>query len=89
LLQPPPLGLFAPVVPAAERYKAAVMYHETMAEPGPGSKATTHARAALYVRISSDRGGAGLGVARQEEDCRALCARLGWRPVEVYADNDV
>ncbi|MER5688882.1 hypothetical protein [Streptomyces sp. NPDC002205] len=34
-------------------------------------------RAAIYCRISQDRGGAGLGVARQEEDCRALCARLG------------
>jgi hypothetical protein len=29
-------------------------------------------RAAIYVRISSDRTGAGLGVTRQEEDCRAL-----------------
>jgi site-specific DNA recombinase len=34
-------------------------------------------------------GGAGLGVARQEEDCRALCDRLGWQTVAVYADNDV
>ncbi|MFI9721677.1 recombinase family protein [Streptomyces sp. NPDC052396] len=46
-------------------------------------------RAAIYVRISQDRGGAGLGVARQEEDCRALCARKGWEVVEVYPDNDV
>ncbi len=35
-------------------------------------------RAAIYVRISYDRTGAGLGVARQEEDCRALCERNGW-----------
>jgi site-specific DNA recombinase len=46
-------------------------------------------RAAIYVRISVDRTGAGLGVARQEEDCRALCARLGWAVALVYCDNDV
>jgi site-specific DNA recombinase len=41
------------------------------------------------VRISQDREGAGLGVARQEEDCRPLCARKGWQVAGVYADNDV
>jgi DNA invertase Pin-like site-specific DNA recombinase len=46
-------------------------------------------RVAVYVRISQDREGAGLGVARQEEDCRALCARKGWQVAGVYADNDV
>ncbi|WP_234442103.1 recombinase family protein [Streptomyces sp. NRRL S-1448] len=46
-------------------------------------------RAAIYVRISQDRGGAGLGIARQEEGCRALCARKGWDVVDVYPDNDV
>jgi site-specific DNA recombinase len=46
-------------------------------------------RVAIYARISQDREGAGLGVARQEEDCRALCARKGWQVVDVYADNDV
>jgi DNA invertase Pin-like site-specific DNA recombinase len=46
-------------------------------------------RAGIYVRISSDRTGAGLGVARQEEDCRELCGRLGWTVYRVYADNDV
>jgi len=44
---------------------------------------------AIYVRISSDRTGAGLGVARQEEDCLALCTRLGWIVYRVYIDNDV
>ena len=47
------------------------------------------ARAAVYVRISQDRGGAGLGVARQEKDCRALCKKLGWQVTQVYTDNDV
>lgn len=46
-------------------------------------------RAAVYCRISQDREGAGLGVARQEEDCVALCERRGWSVAEVYADNDV
>jgi DNA invertase Pin-like site-specific DNA recombinase len=46
-------------------------------------------RAAVYVRISSDRVGAGLGVARQEEDCRGLYDRLGWQVARVYSDNDV
>lgn len=45
--------------------------------------------AGIYVRISQDREGAGLGVARQEEDCRALAERRGWGVAEVYVDNDV
>ncbi|MEU0482233.1 recombinase family protein [Streptosporangium sp. NPDC006013] len=46
-------------------------------------------RAAIYCRISQDRGGAGLGIARQEADCRALIERKGWTVVDVYPDNDV
>jgi len=46
-------------------------------------------RAAIYCRISQDRAGAGLGVTRQQDDCRALCERRGWEVIEVYADNDV
>ncbi len=49
----------------------------------------TARRAAVYVRISQDRGGAGLGVTRQEQDARALCKRLGWEVGAVYADNDM
>lgn len=33
----------------------------------------------IYVRISQDREGAELGVARQEADCRALCERKAGR----------
>jgi site-specific DNA recombinase len=44
--------------------------------------------AAIYARISRDREGAGLGVERQEADCRILAARLGWDVVAVFADND-
>lgn len=47
-------------------------------------------RAAIYCRISrDDREGSGLGVKRQETDCRALAKRLGWTVAEVYTDNDV
>lgn len=46
-------------------------------------------RAAVYVRISQDRAGAGLGVNRQEEDCRALITRLGGTVAEVFIDNDL
>jgi site-specific DNA recombinase len=45
-------------------------------------------KAAIYVRISEDKTGAGLGIERQEDDCRALAGRLGWDVVEVYSDND-
>lgn len=46
-------------------------------------------RAVIYVRISQDRTGAGLGVDRQREDCMALAERNGWQVVETYVDNDV
>lgn len=45
--------------------------------------------AGIYVRISDDKEGAGLGVTRQEQDCRALADRLGWWVVDVYPDNDI
>jgi site-specific DNA recombinase len=46
-------------------------------------------RAAIYVRISDDREGAGLGVARQEADCRQVADRNGWDVGAVFVDNDV
>lgn len=49
----------------------------------------TTKRAAIYCRISQDRTGEGLGVQRQEQDCRALCERNGWEVVQVLVDNDV
>lgn len=51
--------------------------------------ATATRRAAIYVRISQDRGGGGLGVKRQEQDARQLCERSGWDVVEVFSDNDI
>lgn len=46
-------------------------------------------RVGIYARISRDRIGAGLGIDRQEQDCRALAAANNWQVVDVYADNDV
>jgi DNA invertase Pin-like site-specific DNA recombinase len=46
-------------------------------------------RAAIYVRISKDRAGAGLGVQRQEQECRELAGRLGLTVLAVYVDNDL
>jgi site-specific DNA recombinase len=45
--------------------------------------------AAIYCRISKDAELRGLGVARQERECRALAERKGWEVVEVYVDNDL
>ncbi|BBX69706.1 recombinase family protein [Mycolicibacterium psychrotolerans] len=56
--------------------------------------------ACIYTRISHDaakKGGVdaepsddeGMGVARQEEDCRALVDRNGWTVAHVYTDNDI
>jgi len=45
--------------------------------------------AAIYTRISADAEGKGLGVARQEADCRALIERRGWDLVDLYVDNDL
>ena len=46
-------------------------------------------KAVIYVRISQDRTGAGLGVERQREDCQALAKRMDFDIVETYADNDI
>src|SRR5829696_5986587 len=51
--------------------------------------ATAPVRAGIYARISSDREGDGLGVARQIEDCERLAERKGWRVMEQYVDDDV
>ncbi|GAA2735570.1 recombinase family protein [Actinocorallia aurantiaca] len=46
-------------------------------------------RAVVYVRISRDKMGAGLGVAEQELQCRELAERFGYEVVFVYVDNDL
>lgn len=45
-------------------------------------------RAAIYLRISQDRTGEELGVARQREACKTLAERRGWEIFEVYCEND-
>ena len=59
--------------------------------PPASTAATTNGtrRAGIYCRISKDHAKEGLGVARQEKDCRELAARKGWEVVDVYIDNDV
>lgn len=46
-------------------------------------------RAGIYVRISKDKFGDKLGVARQEENCRRLAKENGWDVVDVYEENDI
>jgi site-specific DNA recombinase len=46
-------------------------------------------RAAIYVRISLDSTGEGLGVARQEEDARAIIEQRGWTVAGTYRDNSI
>ncbi|WP_455361297.1 recombinase family protein [Streptomyces sp. SYSU K21746] len=48
----------------------------------------TPKRVGIYVRISRDRKGQELGLARQEKACRELCERLGWEVSKVYPEND-
>lgn len=43
----------------------------------------------IYTRVSLDRTGEALAVARQEQECRALAERLGLNVVQVYSDNDI
>lgn len=43
---------------------------------------------AVYARISEDAEGVGLGVQRQERDCRQLCQARGWAVAGVFVDND-
>lgn len=45
--------------------------------------------AAMYCRLSKDPDGNMLGIARQEEDCRALAAQKGWQITQTFIDDDV
>lgn len=42
----------------------------------------------MLTRISDDKAGEERGVARQEQDCRALAKRLGWGIGEIVIEND-
>src|SRR4051812_1421815 len=50
---------------------------------------TRAVRAAIYLRISLDATGEGLGVERQGEDCRRIAAERGWAVVAEYVDNSI
>lgn len=43
----------------------------------------------VYCRISQDRTGAGLGVERQESDCRQLAEAMDIEVLGVFVDNDL
>jgi site-specific DNA recombinase len=58
-----------------------------MPESSPRRRVTP--RAAIYCRISDDREGRGLGVQRQEDDCRQLCERRGIDVTNLLVDNDL
>lgn len=55
----------------------------------PANRTSRDLPAAIYCRISQDREGAGLGVKRQEEDCRAIAETHGLTVGEVYVDDDL
>lgn len=66
------------------------MSTSTATRPGVADLAAAlTTRAAIYVRISDDKAGQGLGVERQREDCLALVERNGWQLVDVFDDNDI
>ncbi|WP_454151187.1 recombinase family protein [Microbacterium lacticum] len=46
-------------------------------------------QAAVYLRISQDRTGLQAGIHRQQEDCLAHAAKLGFADPQVFIDNDV
>ena len=53
-----------------------------------GAIVAPRTRVAIYVRISRDPKGTGLGVKRQERECRELCRLLGLIVVAVFVDDD-
>lgn len=55
------------------------------------SVAPASLKTAIYTRISKDSEGTGLGVARQQETCRALALAKGWDvdPDWILVENDV
>jgi len=46
-------------------------------------------RTGIPARISQDKGGQALGVARQLQDCREVVQQRGWIESDTYVDNDV
>jgi DNA invertase Pin-like site-specific DNA recombinase len=45
-------------------------------------------RTCLYLRISTDKSGDGLGIERQREDCRKLAQQRGWTVVQEIVENN-
>jgi site-specific DNA recombinase len=45
-------------------------------------------RTALYLRVSLDKSGDGLGIERQREDCRRLAEQRGWTVTSEIVENN-
>ncbi|MGP5929107.1 recombinase family protein [Corynebacterium glyciniphilum] len=60
-----------------------------MGTEGTTDTGNAQVRTAIYCRISLDKRGEGLGVERQEAECRELAERNGWTVTKVYVDNSV
>lgn len=46
-------------------------------------------KVSIYVRLSEDSKGTGLGVQRQEKECREFAEQKGWTVERVFTDNDL
>lgn len=54
-----------------------------------GADMTQGTRAAIYTRLSIDRHGEGVAVARQQEDCLRIARERGWEVVGEFCDNSM
>lgn len=67
-------------------------YRDKRSDAAPSGEAgptVTNDRTVIYCRISLDAAREGLGVERQEAECRALAERNGWHVDDVITDNDI
>jgi site-specific DNA recombinase len=60
-----------------------------MVRAKPMVRSAAERRVGVYCRISLDRDGQSLAIERQEEACRALCAKEGWEVVGLYVDRNL
>lgn len=58
-------------------------------DPHHNAFTSARVRAGIYCRISRDSEQDGLGVERQQQDCRALAERHDLEVSEVFVDNDI
>src|SRR5579859_4757916 len=78
LLEAPALGLFKPVIMAAERLLVVILTHMDCC-----------LRCLIYTRISKDKLGDGHGVANQLADLEKRAEARGWTVTHRLSDNDI